>query len=64
MKKFRVVYTATFECDVMLPEGCEDEGSFQDAISDIDIPEGGKNGSVYCEDSFGIIDTHEVGSDA
>jgi len=62
-RKFRVVYTVKFECDVVLPEGGVDEGSFQDAISDIDIPEGGRNGSVYCEDSFEVIDTHEVGSD-
>lgn len=63
MRKFRVVYWVMFECDVDIPDGCEDEASFQDAISDIDIPEGGRNGSVYCEDSFEIVDTHEVEDD-
>lgn len=58
MKKYRVVYTATFECDVVLPDGCEDEASLADATSDIDIPEGGKNGSVYCENTFDIIEIH------
>lgn len=59
-RKFRVVYTVTFECDVVLDDDCTDEGSFQDAISDIDIPEGGRNGSVYCENSFDIIEAIPV----
>lgn len=62
-RKFKVVYQVTYECEVTLPEGCDDEGSFQDAISDIDIPEGGSNRSEYCEGSFEILDTHEVGVD-
>ena len=53
-KVARVVYQVTFECDVAWEEG-EDE---QDAISGIDIPEGGSNGSVYCENSFKIIEVH------
>jgi len=52
--KRRVVYQVTFECDVAWEEG-EDE---QDAISGIDIPEGGSNGSVYCEGSFRIVEVH------
>jgi hypothetical protein len=54
--KYRVVYLATFECDVVV----EDDDDFQDAISNIDIPEGGRNGSVYCEDTFDIIEIHDT----
>ena len=54
MRKFRVVYSVKFECDVVIEDG-EDE---QDALSNIDIPEGGKNGSVYCEDSFEVVEIH------
>lgn len=54
--KYRVVYTVTMECDVVVKEG-ED---FQDAISNIDVPEGGQNNSVYCEGSFEIAEAlHE-----
>jgi len=53
-ERLRVVYSVTFECDVLVEDG-EDE---QDAISNIDIPEGGRNGSVYCEDSFEILEIH------
>ena len=48
--KYRVVYTVKFECDVVL----EPDDHWEDKLSDIDIPEGGSNGSVYCEDSFSI----------
>jgi len=47
----RVVYQVTFECEVEWEDG-EDE---QDAVSNIDIPEGGANGSVYCGDSFTVL---------
>lgn len=54
--KYRVVYTVTLECNVVIEEGDD----FQDAISNIDIPEGGSNGSVYCEGTFKIKDyVHE-----
>ena len=54
--KYRVVYTVTFECDVTV--GPDDD--WQDAISGIDIPDGGSNGSVYCEGTFKIKDyVHE-----
>ena len=48
--KYRVVYTVKFECDVVL----DGDDHWEDKISDIDIPEGGQNGSVYCEDTFRI----------
>ena len=50
----RVIYTVTFECDIYIGDD-EDE---QDAISNIDIPEGGINDSVYCENTFDIIEVH------
>lgn len=60
MKNYRVVYSVKFECDVVLPDGCEDEASFNDALTDIDIPEGGRNGSVYCEGSFEVDVVHDT----
>jgi hypothetical protein len=54
--KYRVVYRVTYECDVTLEAG----DHWADSLSDIDIPEGGQNGSVYCEDTFEITDyAHE-----
>ncbi len=55
MKKYRVVYLAAFECEVELPDGW-DQDTLDDAVCDIDIPEGGKNGSVYCEGSFQTVE--------
>ena len=55
--KYRVVYRVTFECDVVLEPGDD----WHDALSNIDIPEGGRNNSVYCEDSFEV--THEEHED-
>lgn len=55
--RYRMVYTVQFECDVVVEEGDD----FQDAISNIDIPEGGSNDSVYCEGTFEIHETHKVG---
>ena len=42
--------TVQFECDVIL----EDGDDFQDAVSNIDIPEGGDNNSIYCENTFEV----------
>jgi len=54
--KYRVIYTVTLECDVLL----DPEEDWQDALSNIDIPEGGSNNSVYCEGTFKIKDyVHE-----
>ena len=53
--KYRVVYQVKFECDVVL----DADDHWEDKLSDIDIPEGGQNGSVYCEDSFKIVDYQE-----
>lgn len=50
--KYRVVYQVTFECDVELKAGHD----WGDTLSNIDIPEGGSNGSVYCENTFEITD--------
>lgn len=55
LEKRRVVFTATFECEIEFDPETEDE---QDAISNIDIPEGGINTSIYCENSFDIIEVH------
>jgi len=54
--KYRVIYTVTLECDVEI--GADDH--WEDTISNIDIPEGGSNHSVYCEGTFKIKDyVHE-----
>lgn len=58
-KRARVVYTVTFECDIYAGED-EDE---QDAVSNIDIPEGGQNNSVYCENTFDVIEVHWEGDE-
>lgn len=52
MKKYRVTYSATFQAVVDLEA---DSDSIDDVVSDIDIPEGGQNNSVYEEDSFDVI---------
>lgn len=52
MKRLRVVYTATFECDVEV----EDGQNTDDALTAIDIPEGGENASVYCQGSFQVVE--------
>lgn len=53
-RKARVVYTVTYECDIYI----SDDEPEQDAISNIDIPEGGVNNSVYCENTFDVIEVH------
>jgi hypothetical protein len=55
MKNLRVVYSVTYECDVPVEDGQD----IQDAIQDIDIPEGGKNDSVYCLDSFDVVEVYD-----
>jgi hypothetical protein len=50
MKKAKVVYTVTFECTIEVP----DDRPISDVLSEIDIPEGGWNGSEYCEKSIVI----------
>lgn len=57
--KYRVVYQVKFECDVVL----DADDHWQDKLSDIDIPEGGQNRSVYCEDSFEIVMYDEANSE-
>ena len=59
MGKIRVVYTVTYECDVVWGGG----ESREDAIRDIDIPEGGANASVYCEGSFDVVEVHDPKED-
>ncbi len=48
-----VRYTVDFEATIEYDPETEDE---QDAVSDIDIPEGGKNNSRYLENTFNILD--------
>ena len=55
MAEFRVVYSVSFECTINAPNPDE----LGDAISNINIPEGGANGSVYCEGSFSVTETVE-----
>lgn len=47
---YYVTYCVTYACSMKVAPG-ED---FQDSISDIDIPEGGKNGSIYSPNTFQI----------
>lgn len=53
MKK-RIVYSVRFECEIDL-----EIYTLDDALSDIDIPEGGGNNSVYCEGSFEVVTEFE-----
>ena len=55
MKKY-VYYTANFCAEIEF-ETPEDE---EDAISDIDIPEGGKHNSVYQRKSFWVYETEDA----
>ena len=61
-KRYRVTYNVqyTAEMDVPLVPGVPLEESFQDGISDIDIPEGGKHDSQYVSDSFKIYDIEDA----
>jgi hypothetical protein len=56
--KRKVVYTVTFECTIEA-----EAGNLDDAISNIDIPEGGANDSEYCQGSFSVIDIATSGHD-
>jgi hypothetical protein len=61
-KRYRVTYNVqyTAEIDVPMEPGVALEESFQDGISDIDIPEGGKHDSQYVSDSFAVFDIEDV----
>ena len=51
-----VRYTCEFEAAIEYDPQTED---LQDAFSDIDIPEGGKNNSRYIENTFCVLDTDD-----
>jgi hypothetical protein len=61
-KRYRVTYSVQFtaEIDVPMEPGVALEESFQDGISDIEIPEGGKHDSQYVCDSFKIDDIEDA----
>jgi hypothetical protein len=52
-----VRYTVDFEATIEYDPETEDE---QDAVSDIDVPEGGQNSSRYLENTFNILETEDV----
>lgn len=57
--RYRVTYSVTYTCDVevdRLPSQRARDEELEDAISDIDIPEGGKNNSVYKANTFEVTD--------
>jgi len=51
IKKVMVFYEVKFSCTV---EYDTETGDIEDAICDIDIPEGGKNDSTYLKGSFEV----------
>ena len=55
----KVRYTCEFEATIEFDSETEDE---QDAVSDINIPEGGKNDSRYVENTFCILDEETLDS--
>ena len=55
--KKAVYYTVNYRAVIEFDPRTEDE---QDAISNIDIPEGGKHDSVYQDDSFDIYDVEDA----
>ncbi len=57
MAKFTVQYQVTFECEIEV----DDVANLDDIISDIDIPEGGKNNSVYVPESIEIFEARGNG---
>ena len=67
MRTYKVRYTVSYDCTVLVPEETgEDENLYsedyllEDLTSDIDIPEGGVNDSRYVKDSFNVISTEVV----
>lgn len=54
-KTYHVSYTVQYLCTVE----AEDDDALQDAVSNIDIPEGGANGSAYLAGSFEAHEIHE-----
>lgn len=46
-----VFYTVRYRAEVAWDS---EKGDEQDALSDVDIPEGGKNDSTYVENSFEV----------
>lgn len=49
--KFKVVYSVVYTCDLDVSEG----DSVEDAISNIDIPQGGQNNSEYRPNTVKIL---------
>ena len=49
--KLQVLYTVEMVAEVDFDPETDD---IQDSISDIDVPEGGKNSSQYVENSFSV----------
>ena len=54
--KFKVVYSVVYACDLDVPEG----ESVEDALADIDIPEGGQNNSEYRINTFKILQVSDA----
>lgn len=61
-KEIQIEYTVTFVAKIKVPVDASRQNMIE-AAGDIDIPEGGKNESVYSADSFNVnhvIDNSEV----
>ena len=52
MSKATVRYTVEYECELEVSP----EEDLEDRISDIDIPEGGRDNSRYVTNSFEVIE--------
>ena len=55
MKKI-VYYTVNFVCEIEV----KDDDVLDDVIADIEIPEGGRNNSQYCENTFNVLSIEDA----
>ena len=63
MTEHIVTYRVEYTCKVKSEASndiIEDLQNFEDAVSDIDIPEGGRNKSKYRAKSFEVVGVEEV----
>lgn len=58
-RKIHVHWTADFKCEIEVPYTATHD-DIQDALANIDIPEGGNDGSTYVENTFDIRDYYTL----
>jgi len=57
MSKYEVEFTATYKVTIVVDD---DEDDIEDAIADIDIPEGGLDSAVYQKDTFVVRQVEKI----